>query len=75
MLFILGVSGTKWSGGYLITIPPQNTSRCCPACGHTARGNRQTQALFEYMDCGYTENADVVGAINVLKRGQAILVA
>ena len=65
----------QWKGGYLIAVPPQNTSRCCPACGYTAKDNRQTQALFECMDCGYTENADVVGAINVLKRGQAILAA
>lgn len=64
-----------WNGGYLIAVPPQNTSRCCPVCGYTAKDNRQTQALFECMDCGYTENADVVGAINVLKRGQAILAA
>ena len=73
--FILSASGTKWSGGYLIAVPPQNTSRCCPACGHTAKDNRQTQAVFECMACGYTENADVVGAINVLKCGQAILAA
>ena len=71
----LSASGTKWSGAYLIVVPPQNTSRCCPACGHTAKDNRQTQAVFECMGCGYTENADVVGALNVLKRGQAILAA
>ena len=64
-----------WNGGHLIAVPPQNTSRCCPACGYTDKGNRQTQALFECIDCGYTENADVVGAINVLKRGQEILAA
>ena len=29
--------------------------------------------LFECVDCGYTENADLVGAINVLKRGQELL--
>ena len=64
-----------WNGGYLIPVPPQNTSRCCPACGHTAKDNRQTQANFECVECGYQNNADVVGAINVLKRGQAILAA
>ena len=37
------------------------------------KDNRQTQAQFEYVQCGFIENADVVGAINVLKRGQAIL--
>lgn len=62
-----------WNGGFLIAVSPQNTSRTCPCCGHTAKENRKTQSEFECVDCGYTENADVVGAINVLNRGQAIL--
>ena len=62
-----------WNGGHLIAVPPQNTSRCCPACGHTVKDNRQTQAKFECVECGYQNNADVVGAINVLRRGQEIL--
>ncbi|HHV6919470.1 TPA: RNA-guided endonuclease InsQ/TnpB family protein, partial [Haemophilus influenzae] len=37
--------------------------------------NRQTQADFECLECGYTENADVVGALNVLERGRAIVQA
>ena len=62
-----------WNGGFLIAVPPQNTSRTCPCCGYTAKENRQTQADFVCVDCGYTENADVVGAINILNRGRAIL--
>ena len=64
-----------WNGGHLIAVPPRNTSRCCPACGHTTKDNRQTQSLFECVDCGYQNNADIVGAINILKRGQGILAA
>ena len=64
-----------WNGGHLIAVPPQNTSRCCPACGYTSKDNRKMQALFECVECGYQNNADVVGAINVLKRGQEILAA
>ena len=64
-----------WNGGFLFAVPPQNTSRCCPSCGHTAKDNRQTQANFECVECGYQNNADVVGAINILKRGQAIQAA
>ena len=64
-----------WNGGHLIAVPPQNTSRSCPNCGHTAKDNRQTQANFECVKCGYQNNADVVGAINVLKRGQALQAA
>lgn len=64
-----------WNGGFLFAVPPQNTSRCCPSCGHTTKENRQTQAVFECVECGYTENADVVGAINILQRGQELLAA
>ena len=62
----------RWRGGQLIPISPQYTSQCCPACGHTAKENRTTQALFCCVQCGYTENADVVGAMNVLQRGRAL---
>lgn len=64
-----------WNGGHLIAVPPQNTSRTCPCCSYTAKENRQTQADFECVGCGYTENADIVGAINILQRGQEILAA
>ena len=64
-----------WNGGFLFAVPPQNTSRCCPNCGHTAKDNRQTQAEFKCVNCGYQNNADVVGAINVLKRGQQLQAA
>ncbi|MFY1027260.1 RNA-guided endonuclease InsQ/TnpB family protein [Actinobacillus seminis] len=66
---------TQWLGGFLLAVPPQNTSRTCPCCNHTAKENRQTQENFECVECGYTENADVVGAMNVLTRGQAIVQA
>ncbi|RZN74828.1 RNA-guided endonuclease InsQ/TnpB family protein [Avibacterium paragallinarum] len=64
---------TQWQGGFLVAVPVQNTSRTCPCCGHVAKENRQTQANFECVECGYTENADVVGALNVLGRGRAIV--
>jgi len=60
-----------WNGGILIAVPPQNTSRTCPACGHVSKDNRQTQADFACVECGYENNADVVGAINVLRAGHA----
>ncbi|WP_240733209.1 RNA-guided endonuclease InsQ/TnpB family protein, partial [Histophilus somni] len=66
---------TQWLGGFLVAVPARDTSRACPCCGHTAKENRQTQANFECVECGYTENADVVGAMNVLTRGQAIVQA
>ena len=62
-----------WKGGYLIPVLPQNTSRTCPSCGHIAKENRQTQAEFKCVSCGFEANADVVGAINVLRAGHARL--
>ena len=66
---------TQWLGGFLVAVPPQNTSRTCPCCGYTAKENRQTQADFKCVECGYTENADLVGALNILERGRAIVQA
>ncbi len=60
-----------WNGGWLIAVPPHNTSRTCPACGHVSADNRQSQAKFECVECGFEENADLVGAINVLRAGHA----
>ena len=60
-----------WLGGWLVAVPPQNTSRTCPCCGHVSADNRQTQARFACVECGFEENADVVGAINVLRAGHA----
>ena len=64
---------SAWRGGYLIAVNPKNTSRTCPCCGHIGKENRQTQADFACVECGYQENADVVGAINVLRAGHAQL--
>jgi putative transposase len=63
----------SWNGGVLLAVPPHNTSRTCPGCGHIAKENRQTQAEFLCVNCGYENNADVVGAINVLARGHRVL--
>jgi len=62
-----------WNGGWLVAVPPQNTSRTCPCCGHVSADNRPTQAQFECVECGFEGNADVVGAINVLRAGHARL--
>jgi putative transposase len=61
-----------WNGGWLIAVPPQNTSRTCPACGHVSAENRQTQSRFLCVKCGFEENADLVGAINILARGHRV---
>ena len=60
-----------WNGGWLVAVPPQYTSRTCPCCGHVSADNRKTQAQFACVECGFEENADLVGAINVLRAGHA----
>lgn len=62
-----------WNGGWLVAVPPQNTSRTCPCCGHVSADNRKTQVQFLCVECGFEENADLVGAINVLRAGHARL--
>lgn len=62
-----------WRGGEVLAVPPRNTSRTCPACGHVSAENRRTQARFACVECGYENHADVVGAINILAAGHAVL--
>jgi len=64
---------TDWSGGMLLAVPARNTSRMCPCCANVAKENRKTQARFACVSCGYENHADVVGAINILERGQRSL--
>jgi len=61
----------SWNGGSLILVPPQNTSRRCPQCDHVSAQNRLTQQRFHCIACGFEENADWVGAINILRAGHA----
>src|SRR5690606_39113258 len=60
-----------WAGGWLVAVPPHYTSQTCPECGHCSQSNRPTQAQFVCVACGVKENADVVGAIIVLRAGHA----
>ena len=62
-----------WRGGQVVAVNPRNTSRTCPCCGHVSADNRQTQARFACVECGFEENADLVGAINILAAGHAVL--
>ncbi len=61
----------------VIPVNARNTSRTCPpdigGCGHVAKENRVIQAKFECVKCGLVENADRVGALNVLHRTGLVL--
>ena len=62
-----------WRGGDVLFVDPKYTSQTCPDCSHKSKDNRLTQAHFECVSCGYTNNADLVGALNVLARGHRAL--
>jgi putative transposase len=49
------------------TVPAFYTSQTCPECGHVAEDNRKDQT-FKCVECDYLDDADVVGALNVLSR-------
>ena len=63
----------QWRGGLVVAIHPRNTSRKCSVCGHIAAANRTTQSRFECVECGYTENADINAAKNILAAGHAVI--
>src|SRR6266513_1964273 len=64
---------TRWRGGMLVAVPPHNTSRKCPGCGHTSGDNRKRQAQFTCLECGFSANADWVAAMNIKEAGLALL--
>jgi putative transposase len=64
---------TAWNGGVFVAVPPQYTSQTCPHCDHVSKYNRNTQSQFLCVECVYENNADVVGAMNILARGHRVL--
>ena len=57
------------NGGELLKVDPRFTSQTCPKCEHVSKENRLSQAEFKCQKCNYINNADIVGALNVLARG------
>lgn len=53
------------AGVPLHMVNPAYTSRTCSACGHCAKENRKSQAVFCCTNCGMTMNADINAAINI----------
>ena len=48
-------------------------SQRCNKCKHVDPLNRESQERFECKNCGYTENADINAAKNILAAGHAVL--
>jgi putative transposase len=57
------------AGRKVIAVSPRHTSQRCAHCGHTAEGNRVTQAEFRCLACGHQAHADVNAAKNILRAG------
>ena len=58
------------NGGVVVTVPAPRTSLTCHVCGSTRPGQRKNQASFTCGDpeCGWTGNADLNAARNVINR-------
>jgi putative transposase len=58
------------AGVPLVLVDPRNTSRTCPECGHCDERNRKSQSEFVCKSCGFAAHADVVGAVNIARKGR-----
>ena len=58
----------EWNRVSYRSVPPAYTSQRCSRCGHTEQGNRLTSELFRCRGCGYTDDADINAARNILSR-------
>ena len=63
----------QWLGGEVLAVPAHYTSQRCSCCGTVSKDNRQSQAKFTCVSCGYETNADLNAAKNILAAGHAVL--
>ncbi len=52
----------------VVKVDPRHTSQTCSKCGHQARNNRRSQALFLCRKCGYHINADYNASKNIREK-------
>jgi putative transposase len=62
------------AGARVVAVRPHGTSQTCHQCRSTAKGQRESQALFRCANpaCGWTGNADTNAAIVIKHRGQEV---
>ena len=63
------------AGRRVIDVDPRHTSQRCEACGHAAKENRVTQAVFVCARCRHRAHADEQAARNIYRAGLALLAA
>jgi putative transposase len=54
----------------VVLVDPRDTSKTCNICGHCAKANRPSQAVFSCQHCGYTTHADFNAALNIRARAR-----
>ena len=73
-----GIGSSAWGGlirklGYkahrLVAVPPMYTSQTCSECGHVSKDNRKRRSEFACVACGYSNDADLNAALNILALG------
>ena len=64
------MSELNWYGYDCAEVPPDFTSQTCPICSYRNAENRSTvnSKLFKCGCCGYEDDADHVGAVNIRNR-------
>jgi putative transposase len=59
------------AGRVMVDVDPRHTSDRCEQCGHAAKENRVTQAVFRCQSCFFETDADEQAARNILRAGLA----
>ncbi len=62
------------TGVQLTKVNPENTSRTCVNCGAIHKESRNGE-IFKCVECGWSADADHLGAMNILLRGQGKMVS
>jgi IS605 OrfB family transposase len=56
------------AGVTVFLVSPRGTSHVCPKCGHNEKANRPDRDSFKCVQCGFSDYADHVAAINIATR-------
>jgi len=59
------------AGRDVIAVRAAYTSQTCSTCGHVAKQNRPSQAVFRCQACGLSTHADTNAATNIHRAGLA----
>ena len=66
-------SEARKSGIAIYAVWPQGSSQTCSACGYRHRNNRESQAVFRCLSCGYAQNADTNAACILRNRAYYVV--